>query len=386
MPQPRSAILFILAIASVASCGAPRTPQREEVDGVEYVRNHARPLQGDPLPAPEPPEELLILEGGRDNTPTFSAVRDVRGGVRDSWGALDVHRNEIAWFDREGGLTIRMDLSAPALGLTSPVGLVLRRQGGICIDMALRRAVLFSLTGEPEGTIGLEPGIPLDVVLNGRDDLYILSSLRTDDGQEQLTRVKRYDLTGRVRPLAGADSLLLDRRRIEEISVPLPTCLALSEDGTLWAAALDYTIHQIQPGGEHRVITRTPRESRVPDWLLEERRRLMRFRVSTQRQNVTLMEDTRIHALIGLEDDCLVQTTEWHPELLDGRYNRHQSILLLDRFDADGNFQERYALELPLPQAEITLTDAVDGQIYGYAVPAIGEGPISILRFSLPRR
>ncbi len=387
MSFPRLMTLVCLGAGLLAACGAERAPRREEIDGVEYVHNHVRPLDGDPLPAPGPARDLLVLEAGSNDIPPFTAIRDVQAGPHRTWAALDLHRNEIAWFDPDGLITLRMDLSDPTLGLTSPVGLALLRSGGLCIDMALRRAVIFSNAGELEGTVDLEPGIPLDIGLGTRSDFFVLTSLRSPDGQEELTRVRRFDFSGRSHPIAGADSLLLDRRRTAGIRTPLPISLAVADDGTLWAAALDYTLHQVLPDGRHRVVTRSPRENRVPDWLLEERRRLMRFRVSTQRQNVPIVEPTRIHALLALDDTgCLVQTTDWHPELLDRRYAGRQSVLLLDRFDPDGAYLYRYAVELPLPQMEITLTDAADGLIYGYAEPLHGERAVAVFRFALPRR
>jgi hypothetical protein len=375
-----------IALLLLAACGRDSGPRREEVNGVEHVYNRAHPLEGAPLPQPQEAQSLLLLQEGSEEVPAWSAVRDVRAVPGGGMAVIDMHRTEVNWFDRQGNTVVSMDLSRPPMRLTSPVAAAFFEDGGgVSIDMALRRAVAFDSEGMLLYAFDFNGGLPMDMDLGTEGDLYILTCSRPFIGGEQVWQVRRYDMAGSPMSIAGSDSLYLGKSPAEGTPYTLLTSLSVGPDGTLYASGLDYTIHQVLPDGKRRVITRPTIESRVPDYVLEQRRRLMQRRIRSQQLEVPITEEVTIVQLLALDDGgVLVQTNEWHPTLLDEAINSQVNILLLDRFSKDGTFIRRYAVELSLPRTEIHLTDAGDGFIYGYAVPSAGEGPTTAFSFSLP--
>ncbi|MFC1559284.1 hypothetical protein ACFL39_01705 [Gemmatimonadota bacterium] len=378
------AILLSLVLL-VTGCDDTSNPRREEIDGVEYVRNRSRPADGDPIPAPTPPDDLLILEGGTGDYPAWSAIRDVRAVEGIGWAAVDMHRTEIIWFDDTGYLLATMDLSLPGLDLISPVAMAFTRTGeGVYVDMALRKALTFTADGIRRSSFQIDDGLPMDIGIGLRGDIYVLTSSHPNDGREHLIQVRRFGAGGAPLKIAGIDSLLIEHHAIEDLGTTGPMSISVSPWNTLYAAGRNYVIHQVLPDGEHRVITRPTIESRIPDPIVEQRRRLMSQRVSSQQRQVTIMETLEIIQVIALDSGgFLVQTNEWHPAMLDEEISARSTILLLDRFSEEGVFERRYAVELPNPYMLIQITDEAEGYLYGYAVPAVGDGPTCVFRFYL---
>ncbi len=375
-----------VALLLLAGCSRDYSPKREDINGIEYVRNRTHPLEGDPLPQPEQPSSLLLLQGGSGGIPAWSAVRDVRAAPDSGWAVIDMHHQEVSWFDRWGNIEVSMDLSRPPLGLTSPVAAAFfETGGGVSIDMALRRVVTFNAEGALLAAFDVGGGLPMDLDLGSQGDLYILTISHPSGGREQVTQVRRYDMAGSPRAISGNDSLLLERRTSGDVTYPIPMSLSVGSRGTLYASGLNYTIHQVLPGGGRRVITRSTIGSRIPDYVVEQRRSLMQLRVESQQREVSLVEDVALVQLVALSDGgVLVQTNEWHPALLDDALNSQVNILLLDQFSEDGSYVRRHAVELPLPRTVVHLTDEDDGFIYGFAVPSTGSGPTTVFRFNLP--
>ncbi len=378
------AILLPLVLL-VTGCDDNSNPRREEIDGIEYVKNRARPADGNPLPVPAPPVDLIMLEGGTGDYPAWSAIRDVRAIEGIGWAAVDMHRTEVVWFDDTGNLLATMDLSLPGLGLTSPIAVAFSGTGeGVCVDMALRRALTFSADGTRLSSFQIDHGLPMDLDIGLRGDIYVLISSHPNDGREHLLQVRRFGAGGAPLKIAGSDSLLIEHLATAAPGASAPMSISISPRNTLFAAGRDYVIHQVLTDGNHRVITRPTIESRIPDPIIEQRRSLMRQRVSSQQRQVTIMEPLAIVQVIALDrGGVLVQTNEWHPSMLDEEISARSTILLFDQFSEDGVFQRRHAVELPMPHMLIQITDEADGYLYGYAVPATGDGQTCIFRFNL---
>lgn len=379
-----AAAVLLLFLSLLQACGS--SPERETVDGVEYVRNASRPAEGEALPLPLTPEDLITITGGRNGAPLWSAVRDVRAGPDGSWIVTDMHLAEIAWFGPDGRPGSVLALDQPPMALTSPVAAALTERGeGIVVDMALRRLVVFDTEGRLLSDFRVEGGLPVDLEVSEGGIAYVLTSARPFGGREQITQVKAFSLTGDRVSIAGGDSLLLEHRGFTDIDHPIPTTISLGRDGVLYAAAMDYTIHQLLPDGRTRIIQRARTSSRVPDYVLEQRRRQMERRVTTQRTEVPLTEETEVAHIVALDEGGLiVQTNEWHPDLLDPSVNEEKSILLLDRFSGDGTLLRRYAIGLPLPRMTFQITDAREGYLYGFAVPFARDGSTVVFRFRIP--
>ena len=379
---PVSLALLLLLTA----CGGGGAPRREVIDGVEHVRNRARPVDGITLPAPQPADSLLMLAGGSEGRPRWSAIRDVRITPAGGLAVLDMHRIDVTWFNASGNLLATMDLALPGLGLTSPIAIAFNREGdGACVDMALRRALSFKADGTQLAAFPISEGLPMDLDLGFRGDLYVLTSSHPDEGREHLLQVRRYGIGGAPLSIAGNDSLLLEQMRTSEQESPPPMSISVNPHNTFYAAGRDYTIHQVLADGHQRLITRPTIESRIPDAVLEQRRSLMSRRISSQQQDVPIMETVAIVQVIGLDrGGVLVQTNEWHPSMLDDEICASCTILLFDEFSAEGVFQHRYAVEIPVPLLEVVITDEADGHLCGFGVPSHGEGPMQVLRFRLP--
>ena|GEM_PF-1743840 len=383
---PRLLILLLCTVLLPVSCSRENEPRRVDIEGVEYVYNSVHPREGDPLPQPQSASSVLLLEGGSGEVPAWSAVRDVRAVPGGGMAVIDMHHTEICWFDRQGNSVVSMDLSLSPLRLTSPVAAAFFEEGGgVSVDMALRRAVVFDSEGVLLNAFEFSGGLPMDLELGNDSDIYILTCSRPFGAGEQIWQIRRYDLSGTPAAIAGADSLFLGVCEAEGTPYSLLTSLSVGPQGTLYASGLDYLIHQILPDGARRVITRPTIESRVPDYVLEQRRRMMQRRVRSQREEVPITEEVKIVQALALDDGgVLVQTSEWHPLLLDETLNSEVTIMLLDRFSEDGTFMHRYAVEMQLPRTEIRLTDSDGGFIYGFAVPSAGDGPTTAFSFSLP--
>lgn len=376
------AILSLILL--LTACGDGGSPRREERDGIEHVRNRSRPADGNPMPAPRPAIDLIKLEGGTGNYPAWSAIRDVRAVQGVGWAAVDMHRTEVIWFDETGNLLATMDLSLPGLGLTSPIAVAFNDTGGVCVDMALRRALSFTADGTRLSSFQIDSGLPMDLDIGLRGDLYVLTSSHPNDGREHLLQVRRYGAGGAPLHIAGSDSLLIEHLAGGDMDKPAPMSISMSPRNTLYAAGRDYVVHQVLADGSQRVITRPTIESRIPDAVLAQRRYFMRRRVSSQQHEVPIMETLAIVQVIALDSGgVLVQTNEWHPSMLDEEVCTRCTILLLDQFSEDGVFERRHAVELPTPHMLIQITDEAAGYLFGYAVPAAGEGPTCIFRFRL---
>ncbi|MFC1627899.1 hypothetical protein ACFL3H_02150 [Gemmatimonadota bacterium] len=377
--------ILLPIILLVTGCDDNVNPRREEIDGIEYVRNRSRPADGNPLPAPAPPLDLIMVEGSTGDFPSWSAIRDVRAVEGIGWAVVDMHRTEVIWFDNTGGLLATMDLSQSGLDLTSPVAMAFTITGeGVCVDMALRRALTFSADGARLSSFQIDDGLPMDLDIGPRGDIYVLTSSHPDDGREHLLQVRRFGAGGAPLKIAGNDSLLIEHHTITDPGASSPMSISVSPQNTLYTAGRDYMIHQVLTDGTHRVITRPTIESRIPDPVIEQQRSLMRQRVSSQQRQVTIMETLAIVQVIALDSGgVLVQTNEWHPSMLDAEISSRSTILLLDQFSEDGVFQRRHAVELPTPHMLVHITDETEGYLYGYAVPATGGGQTSIFRFHL---
>ena len=99
------------------------------------------------------------------------------------------------------------------------------------------------------------------------------------------------------------------------------------------------------------------------------------------------------HLQRGEEGDNWVRMGDWVNEMrrsrlpvamLDDEICASCTILLCDEFSAEGVFQHRYAVEIPVPLLEVVITDAADGHLCRFGVPSHREGPIQVLRFRLP--
>jgi hypothetical protein len=299
---------------------------------------------------------------------------------------LDMHRTEVAWFDGAGHLMYTMDLSLPGLGLTSPIALAFNDPGdGACVDMALRRALTFSAEGARLAFFRIDVGLPMDLELGIRGDLYVLTLSHPDEGREQLLQVRRFGAGGAPLTIADRDSLLIEHVSTADHPDTAPMSISVNPLNTLYAAGRDYVIHQVMTDGRQRVLTRPVIESRIPDAILDHRRSLMSRRIAGQQREVPLTETVAIVQLVALDQGgVLVQTNEWHPSMLDDEVGSQSTILLLDRFTADGTFDRRYAVELPVPFLDVRLTDVAGGFLCGYAVPMTEEDPFRVLRFRLP--
>jgi hypothetical protein len=250
--------------------------------------------------------------------------------------------------------------------------------------MALRRLFVLDPDGRLLSESSLAGGLPLDLEVTAENVAYVLTSARLFGGREQTTQVRAYSLTGQPLAIAGGDSLLLEHLGMADIDHPIPTSIS-SRDGVLFAAGMDYTIHQLLPNGSQRIISRSHTSSRVPDYVLEQRRLQMQRRVASQRVDVPLTEQTEIAHVVALEGGgMVVQTNEWHPDLLDPIVNEDRGIVLLDLFSHDGVLARRLAIELPLPRMTFRLTDARDGSLYGFAIPFARDDATVVFRFRLP--
>ncbi len=349
MVRPLAAVLSLLFLLN--SCGDGGEPVREEIDGIEYVKNRIRPADGTTLPEPRPAEGLLMLEGGSEGRPGWSSIRDVRLRPDGSLIVLDTHRTEVTWFDNEGHLLVIMDLSLSGLGLTSPVALAFNDAGdGSCVDMALRRALSFSAEGARLASFRIGAGLPMDLDLGIRGDLYILTLSHPDEGREHLLQVRRYGVGGAPLTIADRDSLLIEHISTANQPTTAPMSISVNPLNTLYAAGRGYVIHQ-----------------------------------AGQRRDVLLTETVAIVQLVALDrGGVLVQTNEWHPSMLDNEIGSRNTTLLLDQFSRDGTFDRRYAVVLPTPYLDVRITDEAGGFLCGYGVPMTGEGPLRVLRFRLP--
>jgi hypothetical protein len=385
---PHSYLLTATAglLLVITGCGSRNEPRRVDIEGVEYVYNQIHPLHGTPLPQPRAVQSFLLIEGGSENVPSWSAIKDVRASPGGGLAVVDMHLTDVTWFDRRGAAVVSMDLGVHPLRLTSPVGAALRDSGGgVCVDMALRKVISFDREGLLLGSFNFDFGLPVDIDLGIDDDIYLLTTSRPDLGEELLWQVRKYGMHGTALSIAGSDSLFIAQCPAEEAPDIPAVSLSTGSDGHVYISGLDYLIFQINPDGKKRVITRPTIESRIPDYELERRRRLMQRRIRSQQQEVAITEELAIIRVLALDGGgVLAQTTEWHPALLDENVNSSINIVLLDEFSDDGSFLVRHAIELPLPRTVIHLTD-VDGRfICGYGVPSVGEAPVSVFSFQLP--
>ncbi|MFO7769708.1 MAG: hypothetical protein R6W82_12235 [bacterium] len=378
-PIPPLSLLLASAVL-LASCGD--RPRREEVDGVEYVHNPSAPAEGEVFPEPVPPVDLQVVTSDEGGAPPWTAVREVRAWPGGGWAVLDMHRAEITFLDEEGETVSLLDLSSPPLGLVSPMAFAVDDSSAAVADMALRRVVRFTPGGEFLTAFEVAGGLPADLAGMPGGEWNVLTVARPFAGREQITQVRRYAPDGAPLRVAGQDSLLLEHRGFAEIVRPLPLTLDAGPGGTLYAAGLEYQILQVLPGGERRVLIRPPLVTRVPGYVMEQRRDLMSRRVPAQQRSVPVTEETEVARLTALDDgDLLVQSTDWHPALLDDGYAGRYQVLLLDLFQQDGRWMRRHALRLPLPATTVTLTDAADGWVYGWSKPFSGDRGISVFRF-----
>ncbi len=379
-------LIALVCLFIVAACGRTEGPRREQIDGIEFVRNLARPLEGEPLPDPREPPALLIVTGGRDDAPAWTAVRDVRAASDSLWAVTDMHLAEVTWFNNRGGPVVSMDLSRPPMGLTSPVASAFDTGGtGTTVDMGLRRVIRFDGDGNLLASFEVRAGLPGDLDIGTAGEVYVLTSARPFGAQEQIIQVRVYSAGGTQLQVAGEDSLGLAHLNIAEIDHPLPVSMTVGPKGVLYAAASGYRVHQVLPDGSRRVIIRAPTSSRVPGYVLDLRRLRMQRRVPAQQSEVLLTEETEIVHIVAVDEGgVIVQTNEWHPALLAELVAEEVGVVLLDRFSQDGTLLHRYAVELPFPRSTIHITDEAGGYLYGYAVPTAGSGPVSAFRFGLP--
>lgn len=376
--------LLLVALCLTAACGGGG-PVRETVDGVEYVRNPARPISGDPLPDPITPADLLVLTAGEGNVPGWTAVRDVRAVGDTLWAVTDMHLGEIALLDHAGNLLSALDLTVAPLAMTSPIAGMFTPAGRVvAADMALRRVVVADGEGRLLAQFPVEGGLPVDLEVEGDSACYVLLSEYPLGGREQITQIRCFSLTGMEIPLAGQDSLLVEYRSFPDARSSLPLSLSLAPEGQLYAAGLDYTVIQLSREGTKRVISRQVTSSRLPDYVLELRRNRMAQRPGAQQATVPLTETAGIAHLVALDGGGFaVQTNEWHPVLLDEASADSVAIVMLDLYATDGTFLERHAVELPLPRRTVHLTDESSGLYFGYAVPMDGDGPLAVIRFRI---